>query len=271
VIKVPSQKERAFGEITSEFRIVSNSTFIDEKTFLGALKAYASGNAFLDARREGLLFIHGFDESFERAAFRNAQFVYDGCLQITPILFSWPSRDTFPGYLYDRDSVIFSRDSLAKLIKAAANRNVFARFDVFAHSMGNWAVLEAIRNIYGPSDSTVSHKPMIDNLILASPDIDIDVFRQDLPAAKRAARSVTLFTSRRDFLLGFSQTVAFGDPRVGNASLDTLAVHGITAGSNLRIVAMDERASGDCGAFEHRCSETNPVVMAQIRLILQGN
>ncbi|MGO7638678.1 alpha/beta hydrolase, partial [Rhizobium leguminosarum] len=51
-----------------------------------------------------IVFIHGFNNTYEDSVFRLAQIVHDRGMQATPILFTWPSRAQLTGYEYDKES-----------------------------------------------------------------------------------------------------------------------------------------------------------------------
>ena len=71
-------------------------------------------------RRQVLVFIHGFNNRFEDAVFRFAQVVHDSDAPVVPVLFTWPSRGSVLAYGYDRESTLYSRNALEKLLNAIA-------------------------------------------------------------------------------------------------------------------------------------------------------
>ena len=58
---------------------------------------------------DALVFVHGFNNTFDAAAFRMAQIVWDLGYRGLPVLFSWPSRAGVLDYQYDRESALASR------------------------------------------------------------------------------------------------------------------------------------------------------------------
>ena len=71
---------------------------------------------------DALVFVHGFNTSFDDAVLRHAQIVWD--LQYTglPVLFSWPSRESVLDYVYDQQSAIGAREHFIHLF-ASCGRN----------------------------------------------------------------------------------------------------------------------------------------------------
>jgi esterase/lipase superfamily enzyme len=66
---------------------------------------------------------------------------------------------------------------------------------VMAHSMGSWLTVEALRQM-AIRDGRVNAK--ITDVILASPDLDVDVFSKQFLAMGKPHPRFTLFTSRDD-------------------------------------------------------------------------
>ena len=163
-----------------------------------------------------LVFVHGYNTRFESSVFNFAQFVHDMGTDAAPILFSWPSRGRLLDYNYDRESANYSRSDLADLLSAVAKSPNVKDVVVFAHSMGAWLTVEALRQIaleHGRAPAKIS------NLILASPDLDIDVFRRQVAEMGPDRPLITIFVSRHDRALALSSLIAGGVTRVGAVDL----------------------------------------------------
>jgi esterase/lipase superfamily enzyme len=123
------------------------------------------------------VFVHGFNTRFDSAVFRFAQIAHDTDASAAPVLFTWPSRGRLLDYNYDRESANFSRSDLAYVLATAAANPTVSEVTLLAHSMGCWIAVEALRQMaLGPRGIPAK----IDNVILASPDLDIDVFQRQL-------------------------------------------------------------------------------------------
>ena len=85
---------------------------------------------------------------------------------------------------------------------------------VLAHSMGNFVTVEALRQM---AIRNHGMSPKIKDIMLASPDIDFDVFRRQIAEIEASDKSppVTLFVSRDDQALAASSLLAGGEPRLG--------------------------------------------------------
>ncbi len=166
------------------------------------------------AGRRVLVFIHGFNTRFEEAVYRFAQIVHDARVQVAPVLFTWPSGGRLTDYVYDRDSALYSRDALEVLLQALVNDANVNSISILAHSMGNYIAMESLRQM-SIRDRGLS--PKIRDVMLASPDIDIDVFRRQIAEIDAGPRPAdfTLFVSRDDRALGLSSFLARDSTRLG--------------------------------------------------------
>lgn len=162
-------------------------------------------------KRRVLVFVHGFDTRHDEAVFRFAQLVHDTGTDFVPVLFSWASRGSVWAYDYDKESATIARDALERVLRTAVADPGVADVTVLAHSMGGWPAVEAVRQM-AIRDGGVSAK--LGNVILASPDLDVDVFRGQLARIGRGPR-FTLFVSRDDHALALAKFVAGGGVRLG--------------------------------------------------------
>src|SRR5271166_3863193 len=164
--------------------------------------------------RHVLLFVHGYNTRFEEAVYRFAQIAHDAGAPVVPVLFTWPSRGRLFDYVYDRESATYSRDALEALLQAMVKNPNVKEISVLAHSMGNFVTVEAIRQM---AIRNHGMSPKIKDIMLASPDIDFDVFRRQIAEIEASDKSppVTLFVSRDDKALAASTLVAGNEPRLG--------------------------------------------------------
>lgn len=197
------------------------------------------------AEREVLVFVHGFNTNFADAAFRFAQIVTDTGFKGVPVLFTWPSRAQIFAYPYDRDSADFSRD-------LGANR-----FDILAHSMGTLLTVETLRQAAIRGDGSFGGK--LRNVMLAAPDIDLDVFKTQLAAIKRP---VTVFVSSDDRALDFSRQFAGGKARLGAISEKDTEIVADLSRAGARIIDLSKDRSGD--DYNHGKFATTPRVVQMI-------
>src|SRR5690606_29795012 len=127
--------------------------------------------------RRVLVFVHGYNSGFEDAVYRFAQIVHDSGTDAIPVLFTWPSRGKLLAYNYDRESTSYSRDAFEEVLQALARDPSVDEVSILAHSMGNLLTLESLRQM-SIRDRRVA--PKIMNVMLAAPDVDVDVFRTQI-------------------------------------------------------------------------------------------
>ncbi|MEL6245524.1 MAG: alpha/beta hydrolase, partial [Pseudomonadota bacterium] len=121
-----------------------------------------------------LIFVHGYNVQFADAVFRLAQITEDLSIRAAPVLFSWPSGGELSGYYYDRESANYSRDAFESVITQAVENETVSQVAILAHSMGSWITMETLRQM-SIRDGELSEK--ITDVVLAAPDLDIDVFQ----------------------------------------------------------------------------------------------
>lgn len=165
--------------------------------------------------REIFIFVHGYNNNFADGVFRNAQVVFDYDIKSVPLHYAWPSGAAIPLYVFDRDSALVGRRGLAETIEIAAETNA-KRVVVVGHSMGAYVVTEALRDLALKRRNSVLKR--LGGVVLAAPDIDVDVFVSQLDDIGDIPRPFTIIVSRRDRALGFSRRLAGGHPRVGSGS-----------------------------------------------------
>ena len=119
-----------------------------------------------------MVFVHGFNTTFDDAIFRTAQIAYDAHFPGVPIAFCWPSKGELIDYDYDRESALFSRDAFLELLHLICVDAGINKLYVIAHSMGNQIVVDALAHA---QDAGLNLK--LSELIMAAPDVDFDVFK----------------------------------------------------------------------------------------------
>jgi esterase/lipase superfamily enzyme len=175
--------------------------------------------------RDGMLWIHGYNNTLTDAVLRLAQFVEDSGYPGIPMLYSWASQGKATGYIYDLNSALIARDWLEQVPDLLTFGSIEG-LDVVAHSMGNLVAMEAIRGIAWRGRFNTSRK--LRNIVLASPDIDIDLFAAQLSRIPVEERNFFVLVSTDDEALALSQTLA-RRPRLGQIPADVLARMGVNA------------------------------------------
>jgi pimeloyl-ACP methyl ester carboxylesterase len=84
-----------------------------------------------------LVFVHGYNVSFDDAVRRTAQIAYDLDFKGVPFLYSWPSEGATLRYLVDSDNAEWSWEHFVTLLRGLLVDAGARRVHVVAHSMGN--------------------------------------------------------------------------------------------------------------------------------------
>ncbi len=172
-----------------------------------------------------LLYVHGYRESFETAATSAAELADGIGFRGAAAIFTWPSGGATFDYGYDRESAMWSRDYFEELLVALAQSPSGGRVHIVAHSMGSQVTLETLRAVRAAGGDAAMAR--IGAIVLASPDVDIDLFEQAVTRLGSDAGKITVITSSRDRALQVSRRIAGGVVRAGAADRDKLVALGV--------------------------------------------
>jgi esterase/lipase superfamily enzyme len=178
-------------------------------------------NAFVEATlgRDVLIYVHGYRESFETAAISSAQLSSGIGFRGASALFTWPSGGATFDYGYDRESALWSRDPFGDLLKALAESPSGGRVHIVAHSMGTLLTLETLRMLRLAGGEAAMAR--IGAVVLAAPDIDLDLFTEGVERLGPDAKKITVISSTNDRALAISSRIA-GGVRAGGAEREKL-------------------------------------------------
>ena len=180
--------------------------------------------------RDVLVYVHGFNQTFEAAALDAAR-LSDGIrFHGETLVFSWPSKAKLLDYGYDRESAMWSRDALEQVLAAVIASPASARIHIVAHSIGTMLTMEALRQIYARHAAAAVER--VGAIVFAAPDIDMDVFTSSVERIGPLAAKITVVTATNDRALAVSGWIAGGITRVGaaeQAQLKQLGLHVIDA------------------------------------------
>jgi esterase/lipase superfamily enzyme len=195
---------------------------------------YASVRETISAARnagdapQALIFLHGYNVTFEEAAIRAAQIGYDLKVPGATAFYSWPSRGNSAAYSVDEASVEASERSIADFLLEFAQNCGTEMVNVVAHSMGNRGLLRALQRI--AADAATRGKIRFNQIILAAPDVDRDLFLSLSHLYAAHAKRATLYASDRDLAVHLSARLhdspraSYYTPYTVTAGVDTVAV-----------------------------------------------
>lgn len=211
------------------------------------------------AARDVLVFVHGYNTSHEEAVFRTAQLVADSGFTGVPVTFSWNSRESLLGYGADRESASIARDRLEQTIAEIAAAPGLGRLHIIGHSMGGWVTMETLRQFAIAGRADLDGR--LGEVMLAHPDIDLDVFRAQLARTGLAAR-VSLFTAADDRALALSRRLAGSKARAGAIDLADPGQRDTLADLGVRVYDLTAQSGAD--TFRHGTFAEAPNVVRVI-------
>ncbi|MBC8353533.1 MAG: alpha/beta hydrolase [Planctomycetes bacterium] len=252
-LEAPTLLEFQVAEDLQKHIVLRSVRRMEPDAFFGGLRRemQSKGNHIL-------VFVHGFNVSFDDAARRTAQMASDLKFAGAPVFYSWPSQADWWKYRIDEKNVELSVDQLKTFLLAIAERSEADTINLVAHSMGNRALTEALKEIDVAANE---REQMFNQVILAAPDIDADIFKQRIaPAIVTKAKHITLYASSNDWALDASRKFNSGDPRAGDAGEGLVVVPGIET---------IDVSSGDSSLLGHSYYGNNVSVLRDIEFILR--
>ncbi len=176
--------------------------------------ARVNRDAHAKPKNQALVFIHGYNVTFERATRISAKLAYDLDLQGPSLLFSWPSEESTAKYTVDEVNLQWTQPAFNAFLSQLFAATDIEKVYLIAHSLGNRALTEALIDVLAKHPE---YAQRIGGVVLAAPDMDAAVFARDIaPKLIAYELPITLYVSSRDLALVASGTL-HGYPRAGEA------------------------------------------------------
>ncbi|MBY5776296.1 alpha/beta fold hydrolase [Rhizobium leguminosarum bv. viciae] len=215
-VSIPPEANRKAGQVQWPSRLPADPLRDFVTVSVDPLEGERAGETWLKTHmpksRRVLVFVHGFNNRYEDAVYRFAQIVHDSHADVAPVVFTWPSRGSIFDYNYDKESTNYSRDALEELLTRTAANPAVSDITIMAHSMGTWLTVEALRQMAIRNGHVA---PKINNVILASPDLDVDVFGRQFASLGKERPHFTIFVSQDDRALALSRRISGNVDRLG--------------------------------------------------------
>jgi esterase/lipase superfamily enzyme len=244
-------------------------------------------------KREVMLYVHGFNETFETAAYTAAELCHFLGREQVCAFFTWPASSTgnfLISYTTTTESADYAVEHLKKSIRMLAMTPGVESLQILAHSRGTALTLAAVRELVLESIAAGKEPAellKIDNLVLLSPDIDVDIAGQqitgflsdpDLVTVWPDARlprilngRLTVYASPEDRALLVSQILFRSRNRVGQLRPEDIpdrAQRYFETLGRLDLISYDGKRTD---LFGHSYFTTNPQVSSDlIQLIRYG-
>ncbi|MEM7004735.1 MAG: alpha/beta fold hydrolase [Pseudomonadota bacterium] len=245
-------------DIQKEFAITGFQD-LDRSSFSDALNERLQ---LVGPSKTVFVFVHGYNVPYSNGVYRIGQLVADFEADAVPVHYSWPSEGHKLSYLYDRDSVQFSRDGFVDVLVQISESEADSIF-IMGHSMGTLLVMEGLRQLSLIGRDDILN--MVSPLVLASPDIDVDVFKRQVGKLSTRPGPFIVFVASDDGALKFSDRLRGGRARVGEGlHIPALQQLGIA------VIDLSDVELGD--GSQHSAFASSPTlirIMQQARLAQQ--
>ena len=219
-------------------------------------------------KKEIFVFIHGYNTRFGEAARRTAQLNADLGFDGAAILYSWPSQGTYSGYFADQKTVEWTVPHLRAFLEEIAAKSGAAEVHLIAHSMGNRAMTAALQTM-AKEDSEAS-LPHFQQIVLAAPDIRVNVIRPLVQAMVPMGKKVTLYASANDDALILARVID-GVARAGERVRDVLQA--MAGSEHLPLSGIDavDASAVRTDFVGHGYFAASPSLIADLRKLLLGS
>jgi esterase/lipase superfamily enzyme len=247
----------------------------------------------LARRKEVVLYVHGYNTSFEQAALTMGELCHFLGRDFVCGIFTWPAggqRGILLGYDLDRESAEYAVEDLVKVIRIAGRTPGVERVHLIAHSRGTDTLASALAHLSTEAymlRSSPEHEFHIANVVLVAPDLDGDVaiakiFKvfsdPDLPFGDKAEPAallppapglrVTVYVSPDDKAIAAASWLFGSIARLGRIDAAMFTPEQIETIDMLRAVDIIQ-VRGTTDFFGHRYFVSNPRVSADIIAMLR--
>lgn len=266
-----------------------------------ALQGEVSRRLAQAKRKEVVVFIHGYNNSFDDAAKATGKICDILSEEFVCVSLSWPaggSGGAFYGYNIDRESGEFAVLDLKKAIRMLSTVHAVERVHLVAHSRGADVLLSALHQLGMEgymSRTSLGERYKIGNVVLFAPDVDLDVATTKLfgfvsdPDAPFGAKAspygllprvgtlhLTVYSSPKDKALALSSALFGSVVRLGR--LTSASLGSKEAGSNalwrntqISGVADFIEYEGNSGFAGHSYFLSDPAVRKDLDALLRGH
>jgi esterase/lipase superfamily enzyme len=258
-----------------------------------ALQAEVARRLASSPRKEVVLFVHGYHNTFQDAALTMGELCHFLGREFVCGIFTWPaggSRGILFGYNVDYESSVFAVEHLRMAIRTIAATPGVERVHLLAHSRGTDLLVSAVSELNVEAytqQSSLSRRYKLGHLVLMAPDLDFDVAAAkifkvrsdpDIPYGSAPQPGVvfeqtpefhfTFYVSPNDKALAASSWLFGSLARLGRLGAATLTPHQIEQVRMLRDIDVIE-VGGGAGLLGHSYFTSNYLVSADLIAMLR--
>ena len=267
-------------------KIVEDPEFLAQRTATAEVfRKIMVQQLALTPRKEVFIFVHGFHNDFDDAAFAMAELWHFLGRIGVPIIYTWPAgHPGLFGYTYDRESSEFTVYHLRQTLQFLSTFPEVEKIHLIAHSRGADVAIAAVRELTIAARAAgvdPKEKYKIHNFVLAAPDIDRQVAQQRIIGDHLAhsAYRFTIYTSPADKAIGWSDKL-FDSPkgRIGNVSVEEIpeTTRAALERSNANFAYVNfwsatDKSDSDADSFGHSYFRNAPTVSSDLILMLRDD
>jgi len=242
-------------------------------------------------RKEIFLFVHGVDNSFEDAVLTAGELCHFLGREFVCVTYTWPAGAAvgpLRSYTRDRESSEYTIPHLKQILRMLTTSPGVEKVHVLAHSRGTDVATRALREL-GIEAYAAGFTPLeryrIADLVLAAPDIDLDVASQNawvfesdpdmLTAASWPRNSlplnwdrVTVYTSPGDNALGLASTLFSSARRLGQVTPEAFSMERQRALANIGGIDVIE-VLNKTDYFGHSYFRTEPAASGDLMAVIR--
>ena len=268
------------GKIVEDPESVAKRTAAAEK-----FREYVVEQLALTPRKEVFIYVHGYHNDFNDAAFAMAELWHFLGRIGVPIVYTWPAgHPGLFGYTYDRESSEFTVYHFRQVVEFISTFPEVEKINIIAHSRGTDVATTGLRELtiearaagLNPREHYKIH-----NFVLAAPDLDQQVAAQRMIGDFIAwsAHRFTLYTSPADKAIGWSRKL-FDSPRgrIGNLRPEDMTdqARDVMEGGNANFYIINFKSSTDksdsnADRFGHSYFRNAPTVSSDLVLMLRDD
>lgn len=245
-----------------------------EKTSSALVGEIVSRLGRSDRCKDVYIFVHGYSVDFQRALIVTAELWHFLGRQGVPIAYTWPAGiGGLMGYFYDRESGEFTVHHMREFLRLLLSEDEIHGIHLLCHSRGADVVISALRELIVERKGAggwPTNWRKIRNLVIAAPDIDLDVIMQRTAPDRffMHCSQITVYVSATDRALGLSAWLFTSLRRTGVLRPNDLRsqdLRDLEKAPNLSII----EAKVNSGFIGHSYFHTHPAVTSDLILLLR--
>jgi esterase/lipase superfamily enzyme len=225
-------------------------------------------------RKEVFIYIHGFNNSFLESVVTAGEFWHFIGREGVPIAYTWPAgKGTLRAYGYTEQSSQYTVYHLKQLLRLIATCEDVKKVHLVGHSRGTDVVTTAVRELHLETRGVgnTKEKFKFGTLVLAAPDMDVDVVTQRIWAERisQAFDRVVMYVHKGDKALSLSNWLTGGANRLGDLDFTIFnedEIHSMRGSERNQFV---EARVSEAGEFGHDYYRANPSVSSDLILLLR--